>query len=73
MSAVDDLPAEVAGDAFLQTVRMMGADDDQVSLELVRLLEDELGQPLRPVAVDVGGSLDPGFDQPLGYGLAESE
>ncbi len=73
MSAVHDFPAEVAGYAFLQAVRMVAADDDQLGAEFVGLLEDELRQPLRSVAVDVGGSFDAGFDQSPSHGFAESE
>ncbi len=52
---------------------MVAADHDQLGRELVGLLEDELRQAIRAVAVDVGGSLDAGVDQTSSYGLAESE
>src|SRR5260370_11372821 len=73
VSAMHDLPAEIAGDAFLQAVGMVAADHDQLGSEFLGLLEDELCQPVWSVAIDVGGSLDPCFDQLPGHGFAESE
>src|SRR6266849_9589231 len=73
VSAVHDFSAEVASDAFLQAVGVVAADHDELGRELVGLLDDELRQAIRAVAVDIRGSPNARFDQAASHGLAESK
>jgi len=65
--------ADVAEYPVVHAVGVVTADDDQLRVELLGLVEDEVSQAVWAMTADVGRSCDPGSDQLVGDLLSESK